>query len=465
VRRIALTCLAAAACSRRAERVEAPAGAIVIHAETGGLSPADADATIARPIAVEVARLDGIAHVATESDAGEVRVTATLAPGAAFEPSAIAIDDAVRALTRSVPAAPEIEPRRRGPTIRAIARSDQFDGTALRTWVDWDLRRAILSTPGVAAADVCGGAIDEVVVAIDPARLDAFGSSVDPIVDAIGAAHGLPSAAATASDRFVLLAAGDESLDALRAVSIPTAAGARVTLGDLATIAERGRPDPCEPPAMDGAVIADVLLRPDADASAVAAAIRTAARAAPRGVIIQLAPAPARFVVALAADPGVDLRALASAWRGALAVAPGVLAIDRAPAVADAFTIDRGAAARAGIDDRALARSIEAATGGVIASTIYEVDHRLDVRVTIAGADLDAVRVPAAAGAVPLGSIAVRRLDDARIDAADGSPARIMTFELAAGDDADAAAGAAIAVARAAAPPPGGVRVIVWREP
>ena len=137
------------------------------------------------------------------------------------------------------------------PVMELVASSRRLPLPELLEWADYRLSRTLINLPGVAAAEVGGGAPAEIWVEIDPERMAGAGLSYDDVLDAIEA-HNQDAAGGQ------LVTGGRElsarvlgrarSLSALEAIPLrtsvtgdaPEAPETTLTLGDLARV----RPNP-----------------------------------------------------------------------------------------------------------------------------------------------------------------------------------------------------------------------------
>jgi len=68
-------------------------------------------------------------------------------------------------------------------------RSDTLSLMELRTIADWTIRYRLMAVPGVAQVVPLGGEVRQYQVLVDPARLAAYGLSIDDVAEAAGEAH------------------------------------------------------------------------------------------------------------------------------------------------------------------------------------------------------------------------------------------------------------------------------------
>ncbi|KRA81234.1 efflux RND transporter permease subunit [Altererythrobacter sp. Root672] len=160
-----------------------------------------------------------------------------------------------------------------------VDRTGRNDLAQLRSLQDWFLRYELKSLPGVAEVASIGGMVRQYQVVIDPVRLAAFGVTHDEVVEAIrrGNQETGGSVVEMAEAEYMVRAAGYlRELDDFRSISLRTAGGVPVTLGDVATVQlgpemRRGIADLDG----DGEVVGSVvILRSGADARVTIEAVR-----------------------------------------------------------------------------------------------------------------------------------------------------------------------------------------------
>ncbi|MCW8972898.1 MAG: efflux RND transporter permease subunit [Gammaproteobacteria bacterium] len=71
------------------------------------------------------------------------------------------------------------------PVAEFVVSSQSLDSAALRDWVDYDFSKQFVNLPGVAAVEVGGGTLREILIEPDQQRLAALGISIDTLIDTI----------------------------------------------------------------------------------------------------------------------------------------------------------------------------------------------------------------------------------------------------------------------------------------
>src|SRR6204780_2196871 len=123
--------------------------------------------------------------------------------------------------------------------------SDRLSPVELRDVVQWTVKPQILAVPGVAQAQVFGGAVRERQIEVDGAKLAAADLSLDDVLAAAKRATSLIGGGylETPTQRIVIQAqAPGASIDALAGAVLGTREGVPVRLGDVATVREGSQP-------------------------------------------------------------------------------------------------------------------------------------------------------------------------------------------------------------------------------
>ncbi len=123
--------------------------------------------------------------------------------------------------------------------------SDRLSPVELRDVVQWIVKPQILAVPGVAQAQIFGGAVRERQIEIDPAKLAAAGLALDDVLATAKRATALIGGGylETPSQRIVIQAqAPGATVAALAQAVVGTRDGSAVRLGDIATLREGAAP-------------------------------------------------------------------------------------------------------------------------------------------------------------------------------------------------------------------------------
>lgn len=344
-----------------------------------GASPDEIEPRLAEPIERALMALHEASRLETTITAGRCEIVLHFAGEAPL----VAVRDALAALAPELP--PEVPP----PVVSRdgagevehwlVLRSDAASQSELYTLAR-ALADRLATAAGVRETRLCAGGEPEVQVALDAARLPAYGLTTLEAVSAIQAALSAPDVPAGrlqggGAGVQIRAAAGPRSLDGLGDVVVTARDGALVTLRDLAQIARHAAPAACTA-ADDGAPVALV------------AAIG--------------GPEPALGELRATLPPGATLREVGPERARAMQREPGVG--DAAPTLE--LTVDRAVAARLGMDVDDVTRAAEVATSGAVVGRLDDAPIRVVLGGSTPREALDALRVRGTSGAeVPLSAI------------------------------------------------------------
>ena len=123
--------------------------------------------------------------------------------------------------------------------------SDRLTAVELRDIVQWIVKPQILAVPGVAQAQIFGGAVRERQIEVDPAKLAAAGLTLDDVLSTAKRATALIGAGylETPTQRIVIRAQPPgATLEALESAVVGTRSGFPVRLKDVASVRDGGEP-------------------------------------------------------------------------------------------------------------------------------------------------------------------------------------------------------------------------------
>lgn len=132
-----------------------------------------------------------------------------------------------------------------GEIYRYTLKGAKGDPMKLRTLQDWVVRPGLLRVDGVADVVSYGGLLKEIHIQPDPARLAAFGLTLDTVEDALkeGSENASGGVLERGSEQFVIRSEGlFHTLDDIRDVRVATHEGTPVFLKDVADVNEGWSP-------------------------------------------------------------------------------------------------------------------------------------------------------------------------------------------------------------------------------
>jgi multidrug efflux pump subunit AcrB len=153
-----------------------PIPRIGVRLAAPGVSPEVAVEEITKPLEEALSATEGVVQVYSQTREGQVSLDLFFQPGGNIDQ---ALNDATATFNRAQGRLPDIveQPRlfkidpSQLPVYEFALRSPSLQDVDLRVFADEELSRELGVVPGVAAVDVAGGVTEEVLVKIDPNRL------------------------------------------------------------------------------------------------------------------------------------------------------------------------------------------------------------------------------------------------------------------------------------------------------
>lgn len=224
---------------------------VTILTEAPGLAPEEVEARVSQPLENAVQGLPGLDRLRATSDVGLSLVFVEFAWGTDLVRARQQVQERVSAVLGSLPKGvrPGLTPASAllGEFMLVGLRSS--DGKTsprdLRTLADWTLQRRLLAVPGVTEVLAMGGGILQVQVQPDPARLAAFGVTLDELRAAVAAAAQSSAGGylETGPMEMMIRAQGMTSeLRALGQTVVKNLGDRRVLLSDVARLEEGIQP-------------------------------------------------------------------------------------------------------------------------------------------------------------------------------------------------------------------------------
>ncbi len=201
---------------------------------------------VTRQLEEQLAITEGAISIQSRSSEGGSSVDLSFAYGHDID---LALRDASTRLDRAKRFLPDtIEPPviyKRDPSQIPVAEfvisADEMEPVKLRDWVDYDFSRQFLNLPGVAAVEVGGGVLREILIEPDQQRLAALGLKLDELIEMLRRANQeLPAGRLTTAQRELnsRTSARFESIDDIRSFTVLLPDGGTVALEELARISD-----------------------------------------------------------------------------------------------------------------------------------------------------------------------------------------------------------------------------------
>jgi multidrug efflux pump subunit AcrB len=161
---------------------------IGVRLSAPGVSPEIAVEEITKPLEEALSATEGVVQVYSQTREGQVSLDLFFEPGGDIDQ---ALNDATAAFNRGQSNLPDVieQPRlfkvdpSQLPVYELALRSPSLQDVDLRVFADEELGRELGVVPGVAAVDIAGGVQEEVLVQIDPNRLQTLGIGLTDVLD------------------------------------------------------------------------------------------------------------------------------------------------------------------------------------------------------------------------------------------------------------------------------------------
>jgi multidrug efflux pump subunit AcrB len=163
---------------------------IGVRLSAPGVSPEVAVEEITKPLEEALSATEGVVQVYSQTREGQVSLDLFFQPGGNIDQ---ALNDATASFNRAQGRLPDIveQPRlfkvdpSQLPVYESALRSPSLQDVDLRVFADEELSRELGVVAGVAAVDVAGGVQEEVLVQIDPNRLQSLGIGLTDLLNGL----------------------------------------------------------------------------------------------------------------------------------------------------------------------------------------------------------------------------------------------------------------------------------------
>ena len=219
---------------------------VFVSVSESGAAPQEMENQITRPIEDSLASISNVKHVTSTVVLGSSTTVLEFQLGTDMQKATDDVRTAVDRTRAILP--PGIDPPYvqrvetvDGPIVVYAVGSNRMSPAETSWFVDDTVSRAIQAIPGVAQVQRLGGIDREINVTLDPAKMSAFGVTA-PMINQALYAFNIDSAGGRANigarEQTVRVLGQASTIDALRQLTIPTAAGRYVTLSDVAEIGD-----------------------------------------------------------------------------------------------------------------------------------------------------------------------------------------------------------------------------------
>jgi cobalt-zinc-cadmium resistance protein CzcA len=225
---------------------------VQINSEAPGFSPLEAEQRVTFPVETAIAGLPGLQYTRSVSRYGLSQVTAVFEDGTSIYFARQLINERLQSAREQLPpgVAPEMGPIATGLgeifmyTLEADPGAKKPDGSVytpedLRTLQDWVIRPQLRNTPGVTEVNSIGGYERQYHVTPVPARLSAYGLTLDDVVRALKANNDNSGAGYVEryGEQYLVRTPGQASgIDDLKAIIVSNRNGIPIRVADVADI-------------------------------------------------------------------------------------------------------------------------------------------------------------------------------------------------------------------------------------
>lgn len=216
---------------------------VVVSLESGDQPAEQMEMLVTRPVEEAVHSVPGLRGVRSTTSRGAAELSINFDWGSDMVAATLQVNAAIAQIQSTLPAGTLITTRRMDPAIFPIIAysvvSPNHSLVQLHDLAQYQLRPLLSGIEGVARVEVSGGAQEEFRVTLDPARLQAYGLSLDDVASGLGSGNVL-SAVGRLEDHYKLyLAITDSRIAGLEQLSeslIRTPGNGLVRLGEIARV-------------------------------------------------------------------------------------------------------------------------------------------------------------------------------------------------------------------------------------
>ena len=216
---------------------------IVVALDAGDRPVERMAAEVTWPVEEAVRAIPGVRNVRSTSSRGAADISINFDWGEDMVVAMLQVESAINQVLPVLPPGASFEVRRMDPTVFPVLgyslTSDTRSAIELRDLALYRLRPALLTVEGVARIRVLGGAVGEVHVVVDPARLDAAGLAVADVTTALAAANVITAVGRIEDRGKLYLVISDTQFESTAAIGdtvVRAVGGTVVHLSDVATI-------------------------------------------------------------------------------------------------------------------------------------------------------------------------------------------------------------------------------------
>lgn len=222
---------------------------IVVSVDAGDRPAEQMELEVMQPIEEAIQRVPGVVSVRSTVSRGSADVSVNLEWGSDMSRATSEVNQAIGRILAELPSGTSIDVRRMDPTVFPILAysltSEKASPTQLYEIAQYRLRPLLAGIPGVARAEVVGGAKEEFQVIVDPQRLAAFDLSLSDVSAALSAANVVQAVGRLEEHYKLYLLVSDtrfRNLAEIRQTVLRSGKNGLVRLEDVATVQQGAEP-------------------------------------------------------------------------------------------------------------------------------------------------------------------------------------------------------------------------------
>ncbi len=222
----------------------------VVSIDVGDQPAEQMEMLVTRPVEEAVRRVPGVRKVRSTTSRGSAEVSVNFDWGRDMASSALQVNAAIAQIQAQLPNGTEVSTRLMDPTVFPILAyslvSDTLSPVQMRDLAEYQLRPLLSSVDGVSRVQIQGGALEEVRVTADPAKLKAYDLTLDDVSRMLAATN-IVTAVGKLEDHYklylVVSNTRPENLEQVRQTVLRNPANALVRLADVATVEQSTAPE------------------------------------------------------------------------------------------------------------------------------------------------------------------------------------------------------------------------------
>lgn len=189
---------------------------VVVSLDAGDRPAEQMALQVTVPVEEAIRRVPGVKSVRSTTSRGTADVSINFAWGTDMAAATLQVNAAVSQIMPTLPAGTSLQTNRMDPTsfpiIAYSLTSDTLSLAQLKDLAQYEIRPLLSSVEGVARVQIVGGAQEEYQVMVDPARLQAYGLSMDDVSHALSASNVITAVGKLEDHYKLYLAIADTSM-------------------------------------------------------------------------------------------------------------------------------------------------------------------------------------------------------------------------------------------------------------